>query len=192
MNFYKRYMADYAQKTAQLSLAEHGAYTLLLDELYSTEKPLPADYIALFRICRAMDKAEQTAVKSVADKYFPIDANGTRCNPRALLEITEAQRKKADSKAFWSLLAPEDRASMAARRRATEMQAVPQWLTVEDAGAIEAIYAESRALSIKTGVRHEVDHIVPLQGINVRGLHVPWNLRVVSATVNRAKGRNYG
>lgn len=91
MNFYKRYMADYAQKTARLSLAEHGAYTLLLDELYSTEKPLPADYTSLNRICRAMDKSEQAAVKSVADKYFPIDENGTRSNPRALAEITEAE-----------------------------------------------------------------------------------------------------
>jgi uncharacterized protein YdaU (DUF1376 family) len=90
VNFYKRYMADYAQKTARLSLAEHGAYTLLLDELYSTEKPLPADHSSLFRICRAMDKTEQAAVKSVADKYFPIDVNGTRSNPRALAEITEA------------------------------------------------------------------------------------------------------
>lgn len=90
MNFYKRYMADYAQKTAQLSLAEHGAYTLLLDEFYSTEKPLPADYTALYRICRAMDKREQEAVKFVADKYFPIDENGTRSNPRAAAEITEA------------------------------------------------------------------------------------------------------
>jgi uncharacterized protein YdaU (DUF1376 family) len=83
-------MADYAQKTARLSLAEHGAYTLLLDELYSTEKPLPADYPSLYRICRAMDKSEQAAVKSVADKYFPIDEIGTRSNPRALVEITEA------------------------------------------------------------------------------------------------------
>lgn len=90
MNFYKRYMADYTQKTARLSLAEHGAYTLLLDEIYSTEKPLPADLSALYRICRAMDKSEQSAVKSVAEQYFPIDGDGTRSNPRALVEITEA------------------------------------------------------------------------------------------------------
>ena len=90
MNFYHRYMADYAQKTARLSLAEHGAYTLLLDEIYSTEKPLPADYQSLNRICRAMDKKEQEAVKYVADTYFPIGEDGMRDNPRARKETIKA------------------------------------------------------------------------------------------------------
>ncbi len=89
MNFYHRYMADYAKKTARLSLAEHGAYTLLLDEVYSTEQPLPADYQSLYRICRAMDKREQEAVKSVADTYFPL-IDGERANPRATREIIKA------------------------------------------------------------------------------------------------------
>jgi uncharacterized protein YdaU (DUF1376 family) len=89
MNYYNRYMADYAQKTARLSLAEHGAYTLLLDEVYSTEKPLPSDYPSLYRICRAMDKREQDAVKSVADTYFAL-VDGVRTNPRAIREITKA------------------------------------------------------------------------------------------------------
>lgn len=91
MNFYKRYMADYAKMTAQLTLVQHGAYTLLLDEIYSTERPLPADYPSLFRICRAMEKSEQVAVKFVADKHFPIDANGLRGNQRAFEEITDAK-----------------------------------------------------------------------------------------------------
>ena len=54
MNYYRRFMGDYAKKTAALSFAEHGAYTLLLDELYSTETPLPAEHEALYRLCRAM------------------------------------------------------------------------------------------------------------------------------------------
>ena len=33
----------------------------------------------------------------------------------------------------------------------------------------------------------EVDHIIPLHGNNVSGLHVPWNLKVIFKTVNRAK-----
>lgn len=87
MNFYKRYMSDYAKKTARLTLAQHGAYTLLLDEIYMTERPLPADVNELYRICRAMTKDEQSAVRFVADSYFPVGEDGFRHNQRASKEL---------------------------------------------------------------------------------------------------------
>lgn len=77
--------------TADLSLAEHGAYTMLLDHYYSTEQPLPADIIALCRLCRAMSPEEQAAVKVVADRFFPVMPDGMRHNPRADEEIGSAQ-----------------------------------------------------------------------------------------------------
>lgn len=90
MNFYKRYPADYGKKTARLTLAEHGAYTLLLDELYSTEAGLPDDFVELNRICRAMTKPEQIAVKKVAAMFFPVGIDGLRHNRRATVELIEA------------------------------------------------------------------------------------------------------
>lgn len=90
MNFYKRFPADYGRKTARLTLAQHGAYTLLLDEVYSTEAPLPAAFDELYRICRAMSKQEQEAVRTVAELFFPICSDGMRRNPRATEEITDA------------------------------------------------------------------------------------------------------
>lgn len=53
---------------------------------------------------------------------------------------------------------------------------------------IEAIYAECARLTLATGIRHEVDHIVPLNHPDVCGLHVPWNLGILTATENRVKG----
>jgi len=90
MNFYKRYPGDYAKKTARLTLAQHGAYTLLLDEIYVSESPLPAGLDDLYRICRAMTKPEQDAVRTVADAFFPIGGDGLRHNQRAAEEMAAA------------------------------------------------------------------------------------------------------
>jgi uncharacterized protein YdaU (DUF1376 family) len=84
-------MADYASKTAGLSLMEHGAYTLLLDMSYSTEKPLPSALEPLYRLCRAMTKAEQLAVKVVAEQFFPVGTDGIRHNARVEKELPKAQ-----------------------------------------------------------------------------------------------------
>jgi hypothetical protein len=72
-----------------------------------------------------------------------------------------------------------------AKRRAAEIDATPPWVNIEE---IEIIYKECKKLTRKTGVPHEVDHIVPLLGKNVCGLHVPWNLQIISADDNRSKG----
>lgn len=99
MNYYERYCGDYARDTAHLHLAEHGAYTVLLDTQYATERGLPADYAALYRICRAMSKAEQTVVRSVADQFFPVDEDGLRWNRRARKDIAKAQPRIVSARA---------------------------------------------------------------------------------------------
>lgn len=90
MNFYKRYPADYGRKTARLTLAQHGAYSLLLDEVYTSEAGLPSEVDELYRICRAMNKAEQEAVRVVAERFFPVGVDGLRHNSRATEELIEA------------------------------------------------------------------------------------------------------
>lgn len=95
MNYYERYCGDYGRDTGDLSLAQHGAYTLMLDHYYSTEKPLPSEHASLYRICRAMNKDEKEAVRAVADKFFPVSEDGLRHNPRADEEIADAQPRIA-------------------------------------------------------------------------------------------------
>lgn len=91
MNYYKRYMGDYAKMTAALTLAQHGAYSLLLDHYYATEKALPDDMDALYRVCRAFDKREREAVAAVADMFFPVGDDGMRHNKKADSEIPSAR-----------------------------------------------------------------------------------------------------
>lgn len=56
-----------------------------------------------------------------------------------------------------------------------------------DPAAIAAIYAEARRLTVDTGVPHHVDHIIPLKGERVSGLHVESNLRVLPRRDNILK-----
>lgn len=100
MNFYKRYMGDYTRDTSHLSLTEHGAYTVLLDVVYGTAKPLPADMESLFRICRASNSMERRAVESVANQFFPINGDGLRHNERADREIQSHQEQAEINRAI--------------------------------------------------------------------------------------------
>lgn len=72
-------------------------------------------------------------------------------------------------------------------RRRRFRQATPKWLSAEQKMEIRLKYRLAIELSKKTGVRHAVDHIVPLLGETVCGLHVPWNLAVITQEENLKK-----
>lgn len=74
------------------------------------------------------------------------------------------------------------------RRRAGIDQASPAWV---DKKQIEAIYKECKKLSDTTGIKHHVDHIVPLKNKRVCGLHVPWNLQIIPAEINLKKHNKF-
>jgi hypothetical protein len=65
--------------------------------------------------------------------------------------------------------------------------ATPNWLTPEQRKEIADIYEHMRDCRAVTGEEYHVDHIVPLKGKNVCGLHVPWNLQVLPSDVNMSK-----
>ena len=66
-------------------------------------------------------------------------------------------------------------------------QATPKWLNPEQKQQIVDIYEHMRDCRAVTGEDYHVDHIVPLGGENICGLHVPWNLQVLPAYVNISK-----
>lgn len=75
-----------------------------------------------------------------------------------------------------------------ARRRSSKLQATPKWANKD---AIEAMYVVATYLTETTGVKHEVDHVVPLKNKFVCGLHVENNLQVMKMTDNRSKANRF-
>lgn len=82
---------------------------------------------------------------------------------------------------------PDMYREMVSLRRRRFRLATPKWLSAEQKMEIRLKYRLAIELSRRTGVRHAVDHIVPLQGETVCGLHVPWNLNVVTQEENLKK-----
>ena len=73
-------------------------------------------------------------------------------------------------------------------RRARTFQAMPAWADVEE---IKAIYVMSAVITRLTGIKHHVDHFYPLKSDIVCGLHNEYNLRIIPAAENQAKGNSF-
>jgi hypothetical protein len=85
----------------------------------------------------------------------------------------------------------DKRAAYQGKRKAAQLQRTPKWLTESDLRMIEAKYSLAAMLTRETGIIHHVDHIIPLQGKKVSGLHVFSNLRVIPGTDNVKKSNSY-
>jgi hypothetical protein len=117
--------------------------------------------------------------------------------PKIKIVLTAEQQmairelKNAYHRAYWKK--PENygrKRAKKANRRCAELQRTPQWLTIEDKYQIKSIYNLAVAQSELHQTPYEVDHIIPLQGKFVSGLHVPANLQVMPQNENRKKS-NY-
>jgi hypothetical protein len=78
-----------------------------------------------------------------------------------------------------------------ALKRYTKMQRTPKWLTAEHRQQLLVKYRLSRKLSKETGIKHHVDHLIPLQGEIVSGLHLPWNTEVLTQSHNCSKQNKF-
>ena len=72
--------------------------------------------------------------------------------------------------------------NIACRRMAT-----PKWLTAIQKAQIKEYYEIAKAREMQTGIKYHVDRIMPINGLNSSGPHVPWNLQILSASENCAK-----
>lgn len=78
--------------------------------------------------------------------------------------------------------------SLVRARQARLVKACPDWADTE---LIRRMYVVAERVSAVTGIQHHVDHVIPLKGKLVSGLHVHNNLRVVAYDVNVSKSNHY-
>lgn len=104
----------------------------------------------------------------------------------------ESNPEKAKEKvSLWISNNPEKVARVKARYRNNKIRSTPIWLTPEQLKSMESLYALCRRFEQLMPARYHVDHIVPLNGRNVCGLNVPWNLQVLEATSNIRKRNKF-
>ena len=83
---------------------------------------------------------------------------------------------------------PEKTTAHARRAQMRRLKRFPQWA---DAAKIQAVYAQARVMAEMLGEPWHVDHIIPLQGRLVSGLHVPENLQILPGVENLRKSNRF-
>ena len=127
-------------------------------------------------------KPKSEAAKAAGKRYY--ERNKEMVIARAAARPPEEKRRaRADYK---DRNVDVVRADTSVRKR-RHREATPKWLTSEQRLAMRQLYVQARKLTEVTGERYVVDHIVPLRSHEVCGLHVPWNLRVITQEENLKK-----
>ena len=99
-------------------------------------------------------------------------------NPKKVKEMNAKSGRK------WSKNNRGKRNAITQKRRAALLNRFPEWADTEK---IKTFYLEAERLTKETGIPHEVDHVIPLQGEIISGLHVHNNLQILSRSQNRSK-----
>ena len=96
------------------------------------------------------------------------------------VQLSEYMLQSPSKKAKWV-------AYISARQQRIK-QATPLWA---DGDAIQFTYMRAQELTKQTGIPHEVDHIIPIRGKYVSGLHVPSNLQILTEYENQSKNNKF-
>lgn len=157
----KEHHSEYGKRWYKSNKDQHRANG---KEWYSENKESVATRAKLWRL-ENKEKAQESVRKHAA-KY--------------------PERRKASARA-WAKRNPHIVREQAMRRQAAKLRATPPWLTAEHKAQILEYYEIACWLTANDTPCH-VDHIEPLRGKDRCGLHVPWNLQILTATENLKKG----
>lgn len=168
----------------------------------------PADYLnrnktAFTTLLKRIIKVDKPNTSMSYSKYLLQLAGFKKCNKCSLIKDKEecfyTDNTRTDYKMYQCIecvtayheINKEQYTAIKKKHKNSILNNTPKWLTYEMLSEIDSIYTKARELSKTTGIQHDVDHIVPLKGKNISGLHVPWNLQILQHTTNIKKGNKY-
>lgn len=126
----------------------------------------------------------------VAKRYVST-ASCSACEIERCLRYYHADPESAKKQRRWRDANRGAHNAHQGKRYASKVKATPKWLSEGQLAEIKVFYDEAARLTLKTGVKHQVDHVIPLLNDRVCGLHVPWNLQVLTKSQNQAKGNRF-
>ena len=130
-------------------------------------------------------KPKSEASRAAGRKYYEKnkDAVKARANTRPKSETTQYKKKYKQNN-------PELYKALTSVRKRRHREATPKWVSSEQKLAMRKTYLTAMQLTKITNERYVVDHIYPLISSVVCGLHVPWNLRVMTQEENLRKSNS--
>lgn len=161
----RAYNREYRQKNRGRLDAYKRAYLATQSEEYRAE----------------VRKRNNAAARRIKDKRNAASKRWREANPERRREVARRHMKKY----------PEKFREKAATRRAATKQRLPAWFGELDELVLKEAAHLGRLREEATGIPWHVDHIIPLRGKTVSGLHTWNNLQVITATENVRKRNRF-
>ena len=169
---------------------------------YFTGKPCKYGHVALRKTkgaCVDCLKVEWAKGNETRSEYFK-QYNQSEASQKAKKEYYERNKEQVIARAAarpvdqrrlhrekYKSQNPELYKAFTSVRRRRHKNATPKWITADQKLDMRMLYLKAQELTKMTGERYVVDHIIPLISPDVCGLHVPWNLRVITQEENLKK-----
>lgn len=156
-------------------------------ELFEPQRRQCIDCRKIYQKSNRKKYYQKTRDKSIlAAKTWRDENLEKRKNARALEYARNAEQAKQSAKKYRKDN-PAKINAWSRKHQAAKIQRTPAWLNEDDFWMIEQAYELAQLRTKMFGFLWHVDHIIPLQGKLVSGLHVPTNLQVIPATLNQRK-----
>lgn len=131
--------------------------------------------------------------KELSDFSIRVDRNTQRPRCKVCMRLYWAERRIIEGSVClertrkWNKLNRGKKNALTKKRSAAKLLRTPSWLSESHYKNIEQFYTDATYLTYYTKTKFEVDHIIPLQGELISGLHVPWNLQLLTESENCKK-----
>jgi hypothetical protein len=137
---------------------------------------------------KALFKDEQIAKKRQYRKNYVVSADKRKLATEKYNEKLRLSGKRKEYNRQWKINNADKVRASTRNRQAKIANAFPQWANSKE---IAKFYTLAKAIEKYTGEKYHVDHIVPLRGKYVSGLHVPENLCILPASENLRKSNKW-